>query len=268
MRQKDALAILMEVRSGDDGQEPHLWSPSQTLSTYSSTQQANAVNTLRTNQVKTVLSRSFAAAARDDETPRWRKPGISWENASAQERADASASSYMPISRQGGELLYILARAERPNTIVEFGTSYGISTIYLAAAVADNGRGRVVSTELSAAKVVAARANLAEARLADHVTILHGDAMTTLNDLRGPIDLVFLDGWKDLCLPVLRSLESRLRSGALIVADDINLPSLSGYLGYVRDPANGYLSVAFPVEDGMEISCWTAAGRSDERDAL
>ena len=127
-------------------------------------------------------------------------------------------------------MLYILVRAKRPNTIIEFGTSYGISTIYLAAAVTDNGTGRVVSTELSEAKVVAARANLEEAGLADCVTILVGDAMTTLNTVPGPIDLVLLDGWKELCLPVLRSLESRLAIGALIVADDIKLPSLSGYL--------------------------------------
>jgi predicted O-methyltransferase YrrM len=84
--------------------------------------------------------------------------------------------------------------------------------------------------------------------------------MTTLNDIRGPIDLVLLDGWKELCLPVLRTLESRLSAGALIVADDINLPSMSGYLEYVRNPANGYVTIAFPVEDGMEISCWTDAG--------
>jgi predicted O-methyltransferase YrrM len=217
-------------------------------------------NTLRRSQVKTVLDRLFAEAAQDDENPRWRKPGVSWESATAQERADASESTYMPISKVGGDLLYILARAKRPNTVVEFGTSYGISTIYLAAAVADNGTGHVVSTELNTAKVVAARANLAEAGLAGRVTILPGDAMTTLNDISGPIDLVLLDGWKDLCLPVLRSLESRLAIGALIVADDINLPSLSGYLEYVRHAANGYVSVAFPVEDGMEISCWTANG--------
>jgi predicted O-methyltransferase YrrM len=168
----------------------------------------------------------------------------------------------MPISPPGGDLLYILARAKRPTTIIEFGTSYGISTIYLAAAVTDNGTGRVVSTELNEAKIVAARANLEEAGLADRVTILAGDATTTLNDVPGPIGLVLLDGWKDLCLPVLRSLESRLAMGALIVADDINLPALSGYLEYVRDPAKGYVSVAFPVEDGMEISLWAAAGAS------
>jgi predicted O-methyltransferase YrrM len=169
--------------------------------------------------------------------------------------------------RAGGELLYILVRATRPATIIEFGTSYGISTLYLAAAVADNGMGSVVSTELSRAKVAAARANLIEARLSDHVEILPGDAMTTLNDIRGPVDLVLLDGWKDLCLPVLRSLESRLSAGALIVADDINLPSMNTYLEYVRNPANGYVTVAFPVDDGMEISCFAAANASGLRSA-
>jgi predicted O-methyltransferase YrrM len=216
-------------------------------------------NTLHTDHFRTVLDRLFAAASHDDEVPRSTKPGVSFESATAQEKADALQAAYLPISAKGGELLYILVRARRPATIVEFGTSYGISTLYLAAAVADNGTGSVVSTELSSVKVAAARANLVEARLSDHVAILPGDAMTTLNDIRGPIDLVLLDGWKDLCLPVLRSLESRLSPGALVVADDINLPSLSNYLEYVRNPASGYVTVAFPVDDGMELSCWTGA---------
>ena len=110
----------------------------------------------------------------------------------------------MPISRQGGELLYILVRAGRANSVLEFGTSYGISAVYLGAAVADNGTGHVVSTELNGAKVLAARANLEEARLAERVTILRGDARTTLKDIPGPIDFVLLDGWKDLYLPILR----------------------------------------------------------------
>jgi predicted O-methyltransferase YrrM len=214
-------------------------------------------NTLHSERVRTVLDRLFAAASHDDEAPRWAKPGVSWESATAQERADALQSAYLPISARGGELLYILVRATRPTTIIEFGTSYGISTLYLAAAVADNGEGRVVSTELNGAKAAAARANLIESCLSDQVAILPGDAMTTLKDIRGPIDLVLLDGWKDLCLPVLRSLESRLSAGALIVADDIELPSMSSYLEYVRNPVNGYATIAFPVDDGMEISCWT-----------
>ena len=250
------------------GQDGTVSRSSRALTSCSSIQARNIANTLRTPQVKAVLDRLFAAAAQDDETPRWQKPDLSWETATAQERADASESVHMPIAPEAGDLLYILVRARRPKTVIEFGASYGISTIHLAAAVADNGSGHVVTTELSAAKVLAARANIEEARLAEHVTILLGDARTTLNDIPGPIDFVLLDGWKELCLPVLQSLESRLAIGSLIVADDINLPSLSGYLEYVRSPANGYVSVAFPVEDGMEISCSTADSRSEGKGAL
>ena len=268
MPHKSRGAIPREGRPASNDPEPKPWSPTQSVNECSRIQRTKMPNTLRTPQVRTVLDRLFATAAQSDETLRWQRPGLSWETATAQERADASESAYMPISPQAGDLLYLLVRSKRPNTVIEFGASYGISTIYLAAAVADNGTGHVVTTELSATKVLAARANLEEAGLADRVTILLGDAMTTLSDIPGPIDFVLLDGWKELCLPVLQSLEPRLAIGALVVADDINLPSLGGYLGYVREPANGYVSVAFPVEDGMEISCWTADGRSDEKGAL
>jgi predicted O-methyltransferase YrrM len=210
--------------------------------------------TLQSTPVRTVLDRLFSAAAHDDRRP---APPISGSltSATALQRADALRDFYLPISARGGDLLYALVRASRPATVVEFGTSFGISTLYLAAAVADNGAGRVYGTELNEAKATAARANLDEAGLGDRVTILTGDALHTLAEIPGPIGLALLDGWKDLCLPVLRLLEPRLASGALVVADDIHLPTLADYLTYVRDPANGYISVAFPVEDGMEISC-------------
>lgn len=82
--------------------------------------------------------------------------------------------------------------------------------------------------------------------------------MTTLKNIPGPVDIVLLDGWKEMCLPVLRSLESRLAPDALMVADDVNLPSLTSDLECTRHPGNGQVSVAFSVEDRMEISCWTA----------
>jgi predicted O-methyltransferase YrrM len=212
-------------------------------------------NTLYDPATRSVLDRLHADALLDDE----RGAGRSFEGASAQERADGLADIYLPISAEGGRLLYALVRAARPGTVVEFGTSLGISTLYLAAAVRDNGSGRVVSTELSAVKVEAARANLAAAGLADAVTILPGDALSTLRDVSGPIGLVLLDGWKDMCLPVLRLLEDRLAPGATVVADDTSFPSMRPYLDYVRDPANGYVTVDFPVDDSMEISCWTGA---------
>jgi predicted O-methyltransferase YrrM len=214
-------------------------------------------NTLAAPQLETVLGRLFAEAAKDADRAAQLPAGRRDATASPLERADALADFYLPISADAGRLLYALARASRPDTVVEFGTSFGISTIYLAAAVADNGRGRVISTELSSTKAEAARANLRQAGVDGPVTVLIGDARQTLADLPGPIGLVLLDGWKDLCLPVLRLLEPKLAPGALVAADDINLPGMAGYLEYVRDPANGYVTVAFPVEDGMEISCWT-----------
>ena len=112
-------------------------------------------------------------------------------------------------------------------------------------------------TELNAAKAARARANLAEAGLADLVTILEGDARETLADLPGLVGFVLLDGWKRLYLPVLRLLEPRLAPGALVVADDtVSMAAeMPDYLSYVRDPSRGYLSVSFPESDGLEITC-------------
>jgi predicted O-methyltransferase YrrM len=161
-------------------------------------------------------------------------------------------------SEEAGKLLYALARAIRPQTVVEFATSFGISTQFLAAAVSDNGIGHMVTTELSEKKTLAARANLDEAGVGHAVTILSGDALEALDGLPGPVELVLLDGWKDLCVPVLRLLEPKLAPGALVAADDITHATMAPYLEYVGNPANGYVTVAFPVEDGLEISSWTA----------
>jgi predicted O-methyltransferase YrrM len=212
----------------------------------------DVTNTLRTPEVEAVLDRLFTDADRDGEHA---PPTRGY--ADAADRSDALQDLYLPICAEAGQLLYALARAIRPQTVVEFGTSFGISTVYLAAAVTDNGTGHVLTTELSEKKVETARANLREAGVAGAVTVLPGDARQTLADLPGPIGLVLLDGWKDLCLPVLRLLEPKLAPGALIAADDNSQANMAEYLRYVRDPANGYVSVSFPVEDGMEISSWT-----------
>ena len=129
----------------------------------------------------------------------------------------------MPVDRPSGRFLYNLVRTQGSRTVVEFGMSFGISTIHLAAAVRDNGSGRVITTELDAGKVRRATSHLAEAGLLDVVEIRHGDALETLRDLEGPVDLVFLDGWKVLYLPVLQLLEPQLRPGAAVVADDLVL---------------------------------------------
>jgi predicted O-methyltransferase YrrM len=177
--------------------------------------------------------------------------------ATAQERADALSDVYMPVTPEAGRLLYSLVRATRPQTVVEFGMSLGLSGIHLAAAVKDNGSGRVVTTELSAAKVATAKNNFTAAGLADVITVLEGDALETLKTLDGPVDFVLLDGWKEFYLPVTELLEPHLPPGTLIVADNTNMAETQPYLDYVRDPANGYVSVNFLARDSdsMEISC-------------
>jgi predicted O-methyltransferase YrrM len=217
-------------------------------------------NSLTAPPVRPVLDRLFRAADEEDAvhrvTVRQRYPD-GFADVSAHEQADAYAELYIPVSPDGGRLLYTLIRASRPATVVEFGTSFGISTIHLAAAVRDNGTGHVISTELNAAKAAQARANLTDAGLADLATILEGDARETLADVSGPVGFVLLDGWKDLYLPVLHLLEPALASGALVVADDTvsMADQMTDYLSYVRDPAHGYLSVSFPESDGLEITC-------------
>jgi len=158
---------------------------------------------------------------------------------------------WLPVSRETAQLLYMLARSTRAKTIVEFGTSFGISTLHMAAALRDNGGGRLTTTEFEPAKVARAREHLKAGGVIDLVEIREGDALTTLRtDLPDAIDLVLLDGAKALYPEVLALLESRLRPGALVVAD--NADYSPEYLERVRAPASGYMSV--PFAEDVELS--------------
>ncbi|NVB37939.1 class I SAM-dependent methyltransferase [Pseudenhygromyxa sp. WMMC2535] len=157
----------------------------------------------------------------------------------------------LAVSQATARLLYMLARSTRARTIVEFGASFAISTLHLAAALRDGGGGLVITTEFAPAKIARARANLAEANLADLVELRPGDALETLaRDLPETIDLVFLDGAKALYRDVLDRVEARLRPGALVIADNADM--CPDYASYVRDPGSGYLSLGLP--DDVELS--------------
>ncbi|WP_431475439.1 O-methyltransferase [Massilia eburnea] len=161
----------------------------------------------------------------------------------------------IPVSREIGLLLYMLARNAKANVIVEFGTSFGISTLHLAAALRDNGGGLLVTTEFEASKVQRARENLETGGLLDLVEIREGDALETLrHGLPEQIDLLLLDGAKGLYFDILRLVEHRLRPGALIIAD--NADYCPEYMSKVRDPEGDYLSLSLPgdVELSMKRS--------------
>ncbi len=161
----------------------------------------------------------------------------------------AHADHFLSVSREFGRFLYLCARVRQAKRIVEFGTSMGISAIHLAAALRDMGGGRLIGTELEPGKAARARANLAAAGLAELVEIREGDALETLADIDGEIDLVLMDGAFTLYLPVLNLLEPRLSAGALIIGENA-FDEAGGYLAYVRDPANGYLSLPVPIDEG------------------
>jgi len=161
----------------------------------------------------------------------------------------------LAVSRETGALLYMLARSARARTIVEFGTSFGISTLHLAAALRDNGGGHLITSEFEPSKAARARDHLTAGGLIDLVEIREGDALRTLSvDLPETVDLLLLDGAKGLYPEILGLVESRLRPGAIIVAD--NADYSPEYLARVRSPVHGYMSTPFggDVEVSMRIN--------------
>jgi predicted O-methyltransferase YrrM len=162
--------------------------------------------------------------------------------------------AYLAVSRETAHLLYLLACSTNARTIVEFGTSMGISPLHLAAALRDNGGGRIITTEFEANKTRHALANFAAAGLDDLIELREGDALETLaRDLPAQVDLVLLDGAKALYPAILALLEPHLRVGSLLIAD--NADDSPEYLQHVRSATNGYVSV--PFADDVELTMRT-----------
>ena len=208
-------------------------------------------------EVQRVLERLHTLAdSNDDAIIQQVRNGPLWKSASSEQRAVMFREALLPISRDAGRFLYGVARSIAAKRIVEFGSSFGVSTIYFATALSDNGGGLVVGSELESGKVVKANQHLAEAGLAQFAEIRAGDALQTLRDPGGTIDLLFLDGWKELSLDVLHLTLVSLRPGSVVMADDLDLfpDLLAPYLAYVRNPANGFISVPVPIGDGIEYS--------------
>lgn len=159
------------------------------------------------------------------------------------------------IHPEQGELIYLLCRSQRATRVAEFATSVGMSTLYFAAAMRDNGGGLVIGAELVPKKVATARRNLAEAGLAQFADIREGDARETLRDLGGPIDFLLVDGWPGeerptLARQVMEMVAPQLRLGGLVMNDN----GEKDYLEFVRDPANGFRSIQLPLKGGTELS--------------
>jgi predicted O-methyltransferase YrrM len=171
------------------------------------------------------------------------------------------------LERDKAEFCYQLCRALRAMRVVEAGTSFGVSTLYLAAAVRDNGRGGgqpgvVIGTEYEESKAQQARANFAAAGLSEFIELREGDLRQTLADVGGPVDFMLIDIWTPVALPALRLVLPRLRPGAAVVCDNTGQfrEAYREYLDFVHDPASGLRSMTLPFEGGLELSVRCEAG--------
>jgi predicted O-methyltransferase YrrM len=138
--------------------------------------------------------------------------------------------------------------------VVEVGTSYGVSTLYLADAVRANGGGTVIATEHEAAKAAAARINFAEAGLETFIDLREGDLRETLTDLPGPIDFVLMDIWTEMVRPAMELITPHLRSGAAIVCDNTGqfADAYAAYFDFVR--SGGFITRTLPFNGGLELT--------------
>ena len=224
---------------------------------------APAPSSLDDPKVRAVLDRLHAEARGDVFRMLGRAPtylrAVLGKALPAAEMSRRFKDVYIPLSPPQGKLLYLTARALDAKRIVEFGTSFGVSTLYAAAAARDNGMGRVIGSELEPTKRAKAVAHLDEAGLGGVAEVRLGDALQTLRDVPTPIDLVLLDGWKDLYLEMLQLLAPKLRPGAVVLADNVRTfkRALAPYLDFVQSGKNGFQSVTLPFPSGFEYSVRT-----------
>ena len=165
------------------------------------------------------------------------------------------------LDRDKAEFCYLLCRSNNARCVVEAGTSFGVSTLYLAAAVRDNlraagGDGVVIGTEYEPEKARAAREHFDAAGLGSLIDLREGDLRETLKRIDRPVDFMLVDIWVPMARPALELVAPHLRPGALVVCD--NTPTHRGayadYFAFVEDTANGFRTMTLPFDGGLELS--------------
>jgi len=161
------------------------------------------------------------------------------------------------LDRDKAEFCYLLCRSLRATRVVEAGTSFGVSTLYLAAAVRDNRveNGVVIGTEHEPSKVAVARENFRKAGLNEFIELREGDLRQTLQDVGGPVDFMLVDIW-DVALPALERVSSSLRPGAIVACDNTTAAAdeYHDYFEFVNDPSNRFRTMTVPFQGGFELT--------------
>lgn len=161
------------------------------------------------------------------------------------------------LDRDKALFCYLLCRSLRATRIVEAGTSYGVSTLYLAAAVRDNqvDNGVVVGTEHEPRKAEIARANFKKSGLNDYIDLREGDLRQTLQDVGGPVDFMLVDIW-EVALPALELVAPNLRPGAIVACDNttVDAAEYKDYFSFLNNPINRFQTMTIPFEGGFELS--------------
>lgn len=161
------------------------------------------------------------------------------------------------LDRDKAELCYLLCRSLRARRVVEAGTSFGVSTLYLAAAVRDNQveNGVVIGTEHEPGKAEAAQANFEAAGLSRHIDLRVGDLRQTLRDVGGPVDFMLVDIW-EVALPALELVSPMLRPGAIVACDNtaVDRDEYRDYFEFVNDPLNRFRTLTLPFSGGFELT--------------
>jgi predicted O-methyltransferase YrrM len=185
---------------------------------------------------------------------RAKKRDLSWDG------LDADANKFMAdklvaLEPVKAEFCAMLCRALRAKRVVEIGTSYGVSTLYLADALRSNGGGVVIGTEYEPAKAAAARATFIAAGVADLIDLREGDLRQTLKNLAGPIDFVLMDIWTEMARPAMELVAPHLRKGAVIIADNTVQfkKAYRFFFEYVENPANGLRTMTLPFNNGLDM---------------
>ncbi|MBF6352168.1 MULTISPECIES: O-methyltransferase [Nocardia] len=170
------------------------------------------------------------------------------------------ADKLVALEHDKALLCHQLCLALRARRIVEVGTSYGVSTLYLAQAVrliaeAGGGTGVVIGTECEPGKIAAAQDNFRKAGLADYIDLREGDVRKTLVNLAAPVDLALIDIWPAVARPALELIAPKLRPGGIILIDNTeNRPeSYRATFEFIDDPANGLLTQTLPFRGGLEL---------------